>query len=157
MSRYKSFFLFCLLASVRLMAEDAPPPPDIPPTVAQISVEGNKYSKANAVLSKVKVRKGDVVTDPAFRGDVDRLLESGLYEDVQVAVEDVPGRKDARGAGKVRVIFKIKERPVIRRGFQRKSKTRGFEIPRRSRLQSGRTLRSVQSRPRCFQDFVGLP
>lgn len=88
---------------------------DIPPTIGQISVEGNRFSKASIVLSKVKARKGDVVTDPAFRGDVDRLLESGLFEDVEVAVEDLPGRKDARGGAKVQVIFKIKERPVVRR------------------------------------------
>jgi outer membrane protein assembly factor BamA len=88
---------------------------DLPPTIGQIAVEGNKFSKASVVLSKVKARKGDVVTDPAFRGDVDRLLESGLFEDVEVAVEDLPGGKDARGAAKVRVIFKIKERPLIRR------------------------------------------
>jgi outer membrane protein insertion porin family len=115
MTRFKPVLLFCLLAGAPLMAEDLPPARDVPPTVSQISVEGNAFSKASTVLSKVKVRKGDVVTDPAFRGDVDRLLESGLYEDVQVAVEDVSDRKDARGAGKVRVIFKIKERPVIRR------------------------------------------
>lgn len=88
---------------------------DLPPTIGQVSVEGNKFSKANVVLSKVKARKGDVVTDPAFRGDVDRLLESGLFEDVEVAVEDLPGGKDARGVAKVKVIFKIKERPLIRR------------------------------------------
>ena len=106
----------CLLFSAPLFAADASSvSSDIPPTIGQIAVEGNRFSKASAVVSKVKARKGDVVTDPAFRGDVDRLLESGLYDDVQVAMEDLPGSKNALGASKVRVIFKIKERPVIRR------------------------------------------
>ncbi|MBL0058351.1 MAG: outer membrane protein assembly factor BamA [Elusimicrobia bacterium] len=100
---------FLLFPARRVSAED------LPPTVGEITVEGNRFTKPGAVLSKVKVRKGDVMTDPAFRGDVDRLLESGFYEDVEVAVEDLPGKKDARGAGKVRVTFKIKERPLIRR------------------------------------------
>ena len=108
--------IFSLAAFSPISAAESPSAgPDIPPVIGQISVEGNRFSKANSVLSKVKARKGDVVTDPAFRGDVDRLLESGLFEDVEVAVEDLPGGKDARGGAKVRVIFKIKERPVIRR------------------------------------------
>jgi outer membrane protein insertion porin family len=108
--------LFSLCHMSRVYAEESVVDgSDIPPLIGQISVEGNRFSKASSVLSKVKARKGDVVTDPAFRGDVDRLLESGLFEDVEVAVEDLPGGKDARGAAKVRVIFKIKERPILRR------------------------------------------
>lgn len=99
----------CLMSTSRLQASD------LPPTITDIVVEGNLFSKARSVLSKVKARKGDVVTDLAFRGDVDRLLETGLYEDVQVSVEDAPGGVDARGAGKVRVVFSVKERPIVRR------------------------------------------
>jgi outer membrane protein insertion porin family len=86
-----------------------------PPTIGEIAVEGNTFSKAKAVLSKIKARKGDVVTDPAFRGDVDRLLESGLYDNIEVSVDDLPGSTDARGASRVRVVFRVKDRPMIRR------------------------------------------
>lgn len=101
--------VFAFFSVTRLQAS-APPP-----TIAEIVVDGNRFSKSRSVLSKVKARKGDVVTDLAFRADVDRLLETGLYEDVQVSVEDVPGGADARGGSRVRVSFVVKERPIIRR------------------------------------------
>lgn len=88
---------------------------NLPPTIGDITVEGNAFSKPKAVLSKIKARKGDVVTDPAFRGDVDRLLESGFYDNVEVSLEELPGTTDARGVPRVRVIFRVKDRPIIRR------------------------------------------
>jgi outer membrane protein insertion porin family len=100
---------FLFFSGTRLQAADPPP------TIAEIVVEGNRFSKSRSVLSKVKARKGDVVTDLAFRADVDRLLETGLYEDVQVSVDDVPGGADARGGSRVRVVFAVKERPIVRR------------------------------------------
>src|SRR5690348_4065423 len=45
--------------------------------IGDITVQGNFMQKKKTVLSKVKARKGDVVVDPTFRADVDRLLETG--------------------------------------------------------------------------------
>ncbi|HRY29782.1 MAG TPA: outer membrane protein assembly factor BamA [Elusimicrobiota bacterium] len=83
--------------------------------IAEVTVEGNQSVKKRTVLGKVKIRKGDVVVDPAFRADVDRLLETGLFDDVQVALEDAPGPTDAQGLARVRVIFRVKERSIIKR------------------------------------------
>lgn len=84
-------------------------------TIGELSVEGQRFSKPRAVLSKVKARVGDTVTDPAFRADVDRLLETGSYDDVQVALEEIPGRKNAGGGALVKVLFIVRERPIVRR------------------------------------------
>ncbi|MBI4396721.1 MAG: outer membrane protein assembly factor BamA [Elusimicrobia bacterium] len=83
--------------------------------VGDIAVEGNRTLKKKTVLSKVKVRKGDIVVDPAFRADVDRLLETGQYEDVEVSLEEMPELLDAQGRPQVRVTFHVEERPVIKR------------------------------------------
>ncbi|MBL0350811.1 MAG: outer membrane protein assembly factor BamA [Elusimicrobia bacterium] len=88
---------------------------DADPVIKDLRVEGNRFLRSRTVLSKVKAKAGDTVTDPAFRADIDRLFETGLYDDVEVSLEDVPGEKTAQGAPKVRVVFKIKERPVVRR------------------------------------------
>ncbi len=85
------------------------------PLVGEVTTEGNRFIKKRRILSKVKVRKNDIVIDPAFRADVDRLLESGLFDDVQVFQEDIPGSLDARGVPRVKIVFKVKERPTIRR------------------------------------------
>ncbi len=98
------------LFPARLRAEGDPPP-----VIGEVRAEGNRFLKVRAVLSKTKARAGDTVTDSAFRADVDRLLETGQYDDVEVALEDLPGEKTALGAPKVRVIFRVKERPVVRR------------------------------------------
>jgi outer membrane protein insertion porin family len=91
-------------------AADAPPP-----VVGAVAVEGNRFIKSKTILAKVRVRKGDALVDPSFRADVDRLLETGLYEDVQVSVEEMAGTDDGHGRPTLRVLFKVKERPIVRR------------------------------------------
>lgn len=103
------------LAAALWMALAVAPRAETPATIGEVVAEGTRFAKPRAVLSKIKARKGDPVTDPAFRADVDRLLETGLYEDVQVAVEELPGQKSAEGGAVVRVVFRVQERPVIRR------------------------------------------
>jgi outer membrane protein insertion porin family len=105
---------FCLLALGFLFAGPLALRADAQ-TVGEVSVEGNKSIKKRTVLSKVKIRKGDIVVDPSFRADVDRLLETGLFDDVQVAMEEIPGTAYAQGRPHVRVIFRVQERPVIKR------------------------------------------
>ena len=46
---------------------------------------------------------------------IDRLLETGLYDDIQVSLEEMPGQANAQGLPKTRVIFRVKEKPVIKR------------------------------------------
>ncbi len=83
--------------------------------IGEVTAQGNVIQKKKAVLSKVKARKGDVVVDPTFRADVDRLLETGLYDEVEVSLEDMAGPPSAQGLPKVRVIFEVNERPIIKR------------------------------------------
>jgi outer membrane protein insertion porin family len=113
MKRVRAFFGTILVAA--FLAAPGRAAAEATPTIGDVVVEGNRFVKTRAVLSKVKARRGNPVTDPAFRADVDRLLETGQYDDVQVAVEEIPGEKNAEGAAKVRVIFRVAERPVVRR------------------------------------------
>lgn len=112
--RFLSFALLLLLPSFSSAKPKEPPPPGAL-FVGEVAVRGNRFMKPKAVLSKVKVRKNDVIIDPSFRGDVDRLLESGLFDDVQVSMEEMPEALDASGKPKQRVIFVVQERPIIRR------------------------------------------
>jgi len=103
------------LLSVPAAAKPKAPPPADAVFVGDVAVQGNRFVKSKTVLSKVKVHKNDVIIDPTFRGDVDRLLESGLFDDVEVSLEDMPEALDAQGKPKKRVVFVVQERPVIRR------------------------------------------
>jgi outer membrane protein insertion porin family len=90
------------------------PRPDERGPVGAVEVDGAKFMSRRSVLSKVKVRVGDVVVDPAFRADMDRLLETGLFDDVRVSLEDLAD-VDAQGRRKVKVVFHVQERPIVRR------------------------------------------
>ncbi|HOW27235.1 MAG TPA: outer membrane protein assembly factor BamA [Elusimicrobiota bacterium] len=83
--------------------------------IKELTVKGVHNVKPRQVLSHVKARKGDVVVDPTFRADVDRILETGLFDEVQVDIEELENQTDAAGLPKVRIIFQVKERPLIRR------------------------------------------
>jgi outer membrane protein insertion porin family len=83
--------------------------------IGEIAVRGNEAVKKKTVLSKIKARKGDLIVNPTFQSDVDRLLETGLFEEVEVALEDMPGETTAGGEPKVRVIFQVSERPLLKR------------------------------------------
>jgi len=87
---------------------------DTPPLIGELSVTGQLFSKPKTVLSKVKARVGRSVTDPSFRADIDRLLETGFYDNVEVSVEDLPISL-AGQPPKVRVTFRVTERPLVRR------------------------------------------
>jgi outer membrane protein insertion porin family len=100
-----------ILAAAALRAADT----EARRLIAEVAVEGNRTVKRRTVLSKVKTRKNDVVVDPSFRADVDRLLETGLFDDVQVALEDLPGTADAAGLPRVRVTFQVRERATVKR------------------------------------------
>lgn len=102
-----------ILAGTSLRAEDPAQGP--PSVIGALGVEGNRFIRPRTVLSKVKARVGETVLDPTFRADIDRLFETGLYDNVEVVLEDLPGEKTAQGAPKVRVVFRVRERPVVRR------------------------------------------
>jgi outer membrane protein insertion porin family len=80
--------------------------------VGEVVVRGNRFNASRAVLAKTRIKTGRAVSD--FQADVDRLMETDLYDDVRVSIEDLPGR-DAAGALKTRVIFTVVERPILRR------------------------------------------
>lgn len=127
--------LVLLPAGLSAKQKEAPPPDAS--FVGEVAAQGNKFLKDRAVISKVKVRKNDAIIDPTFRADTDRLLESGLFDDVQVSLEDLPNQNDALGRPKKKVIFIVQERPVIRR----------VDFKGNKKLSAGKFRDTVTSKP----------
>jgi outer membrane protein insertion porin family len=74
--------------------------------VTLIEVQGNKRIESSTILAKIKTREGDVFSPSVIREDIKALYQLGHFEDVQVKTE---GFEDG-----LRVIFSVKEKPLIR-------------------------------------------
>jgi len=75
--------------------------------VVRVTVSGNKRIEKDAVLRVVQVKPGDPYRLRALSEDLNRIYRMGYFEDVRVDAEDVAGGKA--------VIFRIQEKPTIRR------------------------------------------
>lgn len=75
--------------------------------VVRVTVSGNKRIEKDAVLRVVQVKPGDPYRLKALSEDLNRIYRMGYFEDVRVDAEDVAGGKA--------VIFRIQEKPTIRR------------------------------------------
>ncbi|MBI2118165.1 MAG: outer membrane protein assembly factor BamA [Elusimicrobia bacterium] len=75
--------------------------------IKEIKITGTKNFKERAVRELIKTRPKDLYSETNLREDVQSILASGNYEDAQVETDDLDG--------KIRVVFKIKEKPLIKR------------------------------------------
>lgn len=75
--------------------------------IKQIQIKGTKNFTERAVRELVKTRPKDFYSENALREDVQSILASGNYEDAEVQTEDLPSG--------IRVIFKVKERAMIKK------------------------------------------
>ncbi len=73
--------------------------------IQEIEVRGNKYIEKDVVLLRLSTQKGDIYDPGKADQDLRRIFDLGYFEDVQVALEDVPGGK--------RIIFIVTEKPRI--------------------------------------------
>lgn len=102
------FFLFigiilACLFQVNLFAEDE--------TVESVSFQGNKIVSNATMISKIKIRTEDIYNENIINEDIKSLYATGFFDTVEV-VKDYP--KDI-ASGKVVVIFKVKEKPVLKK------------------------------------------
>jgi outer membrane protein insertion porin family len=77
-------------------------------TISEIKVEGNKRVEKDAILQRIKSKKGDFISRERIKEDILSILELGLFWDVQVRVENV---SDGNRAD---LIYCVKEIPSIK-------------------------------------------
>lgn len=73
--------------------------------VTAVEVEGNKIVSTSTILSKIKTRPGDRVTQATVDEDIKRLYGTGFFTDVSAEV------RPYREGNLVR--FRVKERPLV--------------------------------------------
>jgi outer membrane protein insertion porin family len=79
------------------------------PTVAKITIKGNKKIEADAVLARLVTKTGEPFSADRVRQDVEALFKAGYFYDVHVDRTDVPG--DGRGA--VELTYTVVEKPSV--------------------------------------------
>jgi outer membrane protein insertion porin family len=73
--------------------------------VKSIEVRGNKRIELPAIIGRLTLRVEDPYMPETVRGQVKILYDSGLFEDVQVETEPVPGG--------IAVVYVVREKPFI--------------------------------------------
>lgn len=73
--------------------------------IQEVAVEGNKFIEEDVIRLRLATQKGDIYDPGKANQDLKRIFDLGYFEDVQVALEDVPGGK--------RIIFIVSEKPRI--------------------------------------------
>jgi len=75
--------------------------------ISDVQVEGNKAVSTATILSRLKMKPGDMFVESALNKELKRLYAMGYFADVFVETEE-------RAEGMV-VIFTVIEKPVIKR------------------------------------------
>ncbi|MBH0185674.1 MAG: outer membrane protein assembly factor BamA, partial [Nitrospira sp.] len=73
--------------------------------IKSIEVRGNKRIELPAIIGRLTLRVEDPYVPETVRGQVKILYDSGLFEDVQVETESVPGG--------IAIVYVVQEKPFI--------------------------------------------
>ena len=98
-------FLFCFSEPVRSQEAQEAAKTVTQKTIAIIKVKGNKAISSATILSKVKVKPGDVFSQEQLNADLKRLFSLGFFTDISIDVEDYETG--------VAVTFVVVEKPLI--------------------------------------------
>jgi outer membrane protein insertion porin family len=85
-------------------------PAQSPAVVERIEFVGNRRIRTETLRARIFTRPGDPFREESLKRDFLALWNTQFFEDIQLRVEDSPGRAN----GKI-VVFELKERPIIRR------------------------------------------
>jgi len=77
-------------------------------TINEVRIENNKRVEKDAILQRIKSKKGDLVNRDKIKEDIVSILELGLFWDVQVRVENVTEQNKAD------LVYYVKEIPSIK-------------------------------------------
>ena len=75
------------------------------PKIKSIEIRGNKHIELPAIIGRLTLKVEDPYAIEMVRGQVKILYDSGLFEDVQVETEPVPGG--------MAVVYVVREKPFI--------------------------------------------
>jgi len=75
-------------------------------TVTAIEIRGNKVISESVIMSKIKTRVNQPYYSKVARDDIKRLYATGFFSDISVDLEEDK-------AGGIKVIFTVKEKPII--------------------------------------------
>lgn len=76
--------------------------------ISAVEIQGNKNVSNSTIREKIKLRKGDVVSDESIKEDVQNILSLDSVEEVIPSVEETAD-------GKLKLIFKVTEKPFIKK------------------------------------------
>jgi outer membrane protein insertion porin family len=85
-------------------------PAQSPAVVERIEFVGNRRIRTETLRARIFSRPGDPFREESLKRDFLALWNTQFFEDIQLRVENSPGRAN----GKI-VVFELKERPIIRR------------------------------------------
>jgi outer membrane protein insertion porin family len=103
----RSFVCFLGLLALCFLAAQSQAAP-VFGTIQSVTVTGSKSVTADQVLAVTRVRAGDALLAAAVNEDLKSIWKMGLFSDVQVLAEKVPGRD-----GQVSLTFAVTERPTV--------------------------------------------
>ncbi|MBU1122939.1 MAG: outer membrane protein assembly factor BamA [Candidatus Omnitrophota bacterium] len=95
----KCFFtLVCLFFGIGAFAQD---------NIYLVNVEGNKIVSKATIISRIKIRAGQLYNENVVNKDIKNLYATGFFEAVVAEKEDSPDG--------IILIFKVKEKPVLKK------------------------------------------
>ena len=80
--------------------------PFVGKTIGAIEIVGLKRIEKDAVIAKLTSKVGDKLTADQVRTDIQAVFGMGFFDDIEIKADDLP-------EGKVKLIFEVRERPVI--------------------------------------------
>jgi outer membrane protein insertion porin family len=100
MTRIATFFLLCALAFAAVAVAEGPP-------IEAIRVVGNSRVEVSAIRVRIRSKVGQPPDPATIEQDVRSIYAMGFFEDVQVAAEDVDGKRT--------LTYRVVERPMIQK------------------------------------------
>ncbi len=101
--------------------------------VAKVIITGNKRIEVDAIKRMIKTAPGDIYLVKNLTQDLKAIYSMGYFDDIRIEAEDVPGGKT--------IIFKIKEKPTIRKvTFKGNRKYNDEEIKENLTIKTGSIL-----------------
>jgi len=108
--RYKSISIKLLIILLLSISIYFPIPAlchaEVESIIKQVEISGNRRIETSTILSKIRVKIGDIYSAGLVREDIIRLYETDYFEDIRVETETTEEG--------VTLIYHVKERPILK-------------------------------------------
>ena len=75
--------------------------------IRAIEIKGNQYISSSEIKEKIKLRKGDLLTEQALKEDIQNIFDLGSFLEVNAEIVEVE-----KG---IKLIFMVKEKPQVKK------------------------------------------